>query len=83
MEAPSLLVGIILMMVAAIGILLYAALVIAIPVCRLLDWLFDDPTKERVIRPSRISGLFRSVAKWLTSLAERTLMNRRHHDERS
>lgn len=45
MEALSLFIGISLMLVAAIGIVFYVALVIAIPVCRLLDWLFDHPTK--------------------------------------
>ena len=39
MEEVSLAVGIVLMLIAAIGIVGYVALVIAIPVCRLIDWL--------------------------------------------
>lgn len=51
MESVSLMAGIILMLVAAVGIPLYVALVIAIPVCRTLDWLFDQPSSEEA--PSR------------------------------
>ena len=47
MEALSLAVGIILMLVAAIGIVFYVALVIAIPVCRLLDWISGEKPNER------------------------------------
>jgi hypothetical protein len=43
----SLMVGVVLMLVAAIGIVLYVALVIAIPVCRMLDWFSGDPARER------------------------------------
>jgi hypothetical protein len=46
MESVSMMAGITLMLVAAVGILLYVALVIAIPVCRALDWLFDRPSSE-------------------------------------
>lgn len=46
MEAASMMAGVILMIIAAVGILLYVALVIAIPVCRMLDWLFDRPSSE-------------------------------------
>jgi hypothetical protein len=50
MEALSLAFGVILMLVAAVGTLLYVALVIAIPVCRLFDWLAGEepgPTNGR------------------------------------
>ena len=39
MEAFSVATGVILMLVAAIGIVLYVALTIAIPVCRFIDWI--------------------------------------------
>jgi hypothetical protein len=55
MEAVSLLLGILLMLVAAVGIVFYVALVIAIPVCRLLDWLAgEEPNqaKDQSLRPA-------------------------------
>lgn len=45
MEALWMFLSIVLMLVAAIGIVFYVALVIAIPVWRLLDWLFDHTTE--------------------------------------
>jgi hypothetical protein len=68
MEALSLAAGIILMIVAAIGMVLYVALAIAIPVCRMLDWFFDEETKERPIQPSRLSRVTRAVTRWLGEL---------------
>lgn len=53
MEGWSLAVGILLMLVTAIGIVGYVALVIAIPVWRLLDW-FDTSVPEN--RPVRLSN---------------------------
>lgn len=54
MEGIALMVGIVLMLVAAIGIVFYVALVIAIPVCRVLDWFSsedtDDQTAQRPLR---------------------------------
>lgn len=47
MEALPLMVGVVLMLVAAVGIVLYVALVIAIPVCRMLDWFSGEPTGAR------------------------------------
>lgn len=52
MEELSLMLGIILMMVAPLGIMLYVALVIAIPVCRTLDWFFNPRTDEHMVRAS-------------------------------
>jgi hypothetical protein len=52
MEALSLAFGIILMLVAAVGIVLYVALVIAIPVCRLLDWLAGEEPGRANGRPA-------------------------------
>ena len=52
MEALSLAFGVILMLVAAVGILLYVALVIAIPVCRLLDWLAGEEPGRANGRPT-------------------------------
>jgi hypothetical protein len=46
MEGASLAVGIVLMLVAGIGIIGYVALVVAIPVCRLLDWIAGEEPKE-------------------------------------
>jgi hypothetical protein len=67
MEAASLFVGIMLMLVAATGIVLYVALVIAIPVCRLLDWLFgeeaDERTSRRLVVPTPRSGLMRLIGR--------------------
>ena len=39
-------VGVVLMLVAAIGPILYVALVIAIPACRLIDWLAGEEPKQ-------------------------------------
>ena len=80
MEALSLAFGVILMLVAAIGIPLYVALVIAIPVCRLFDWLAgEEPGRTngrpalRVVRPptprlptglARIGRLVGSAVPW-------------------
>jgi len=67
MEAASLFFGIILMMIAAVGIVLYVALVIAIPVCRLLDWLFveeaDKLTSHRLVVLTLCSGLLRLIGR--------------------
>jgi hypothetical protein len=46
-EALPLMLGIVLMLVAAIGIVFYVALVIAIPVCRMLDWFSGKPDNAR------------------------------------
>jgi hypothetical protein len=46
-EELSLMLGIVLMLVAAIGIVLYVALVIAIPACRMLDWFSGEPADVR------------------------------------
>ena len=46
-EELPLMLGSILMLVAAIGIVLYVALVIAIPVCRMLDWFSREPKDAR------------------------------------
>jgi hypothetical protein len=81
MEALSLAAGIILMIVAAIGMVLYMALVVVIPVCRVLDWLFDKETKERPIRPSRLSRVTRAVTRWLGEIAEHTFVHRHRNGE--
>ncbi|MGE3511806.1 MAG: hypothetical protein AB7N65_23310 [Vicinamibacterales bacterium] len=47
MEQISLMLGIVLMLTTAIGIVLYVALVIAIPLCRLLDWLSPSPSPDQ------------------------------------
>jgi hypothetical protein len=70
MDALSLAVGIILMLVAAVGTVLYVALVIAIPVCRVLDWLFQED-ETRVARPSWL-------ATWTRSVTRRTMAVARH-----
>ena len=64
MEGLSLALGIVLMLVAAIGGLCYVALVIAIPVCRLLDWfapgdpaLNPDPQRPGRTNPWRTPAL--------------------------
>jgi hypothetical protein len=51
-EQTLLMLGIVMMLVAPVGIVLYVALVIAIPVCRALDWLFGSATDEQSVRPS-------------------------------
>jgi hypothetical protein len=73
MEGLTLAAGIILMLVAAIGIVFYVALVIAIPVCRMLDWVFDKETDERVIRPSPFGRATRAAMKWVGEIAHRTI----------
>jgi hypothetical protein len=70
MEAFSLAFGIILMLVAAIGIVFYVALVIAIPVCRMLDWVFDTEEKDLVARPSRFGTWARSVTRRTAVVAQ-------------
>ena len=75
MEALTLALGIILMLVAAIGIVFYVALVIAIPVCRMLDWLFDNETDERVIRPSRRGQATRATMKRVGAAYHRILVH--------
>jgi hypothetical protein len=47
MSQLSVMLGLMIVVAAAIGGLLYVALVIAIPVCRMLDWLSPAPTDER------------------------------------
>jgi hypothetical protein len=47
MEELPLMFGIVAMLIAAIGIVLYVALVIAIPICRMLDWFSGEPTSAR------------------------------------
>lgn len=47
MEPLSLMLGAIIMVLTPVGILLYVALVVAIPVCRMLDWLDGPPPVER------------------------------------
>jgi hypothetical protein len=39
MDESSILLGVIMMMVASVGVLLYVVLVLTIAACRLLDWL--------------------------------------------
>lgn len=46
--------GLTLMLVAAIGVILYVALVIAIPVCRMLDWF-----SRGQVTHERLPGLLR------------------------
>ena len=71
MEGFLLAAGIILMLVAAIGIVFYVALVIAIPVCRTLDWLFDKDTQEPVIRPSHSGARMRIMPRRVAAIAHR------------
>jgi hypothetical protein len=66
-EQLSLMIGIVLMLVAAIGIVLYVALVIAIPVCRMLDWFSGEPAGERTTSP-HASNVIKSAFKRLTDL---------------
>jgi hypothetical protein len=75
-EQLSLLVGIVLMLVAAIGILLYVALVIAIPVCRMLDWFSGEPAVVRT-PTSDTPNLIRSI---LGHLAGRGRSTRSTHE---
>jgi hypothetical protein len=76
-EELSLMLGIILMLVAAIGIVFYVALVIAIPVCRLLDWFSDKEPDERRA-PPRPSHVTRSI--WVR-LTGRSRSDRRPNDK--
>ena len=71
MEGFLLAAGIILMLVAAIGIVFYVALVIAIPVCRTLDWLFDNDRKEPLIRPSHSGARMRILPRRVAAIARR------------
>jgi hypothetical protein len=50
MESLSLMLGLTLMLVTPILILLYVAFVIAVFVCRFLDWLDRSPRREPVTR---------------------------------
>jgi hypothetical protein len=50
MESLSLMVGLTLMMITPILIFLYVAFVIAVPVCRFIDWLGSSPSCEPVTR---------------------------------
>lgn len=52
MDELPLMVGIVVMLVAAAGSVLYVALVIAIPVCRALDWFADPKPDEAISRPA-------------------------------
>ena len=71
MEELPLMLGIVLMLVAAIGSVLYVALVIAIPVCRMLDWFSGESadvqnasarnTKKIMSLPGRLIGRGRST----------------------
>ena len=81
MEALSLAVGIVLMLVAAIGIGFYVALVIAIPVWRMLDWLseeeMDEETDDQVIRHVRVGRATSATTRWGGELVRRTIAHRR------
>jgi hypothetical protein len=79
MEATSLFVGIILMMVAVIGIFLYAALVIAIPVCRMLDWFFNQEPRDRAVQSSRHGRAMRATIRWLGG-SRHDASTSHHHD---
>jgi hypothetical protein len=83
MEGLTLATGIILMLVAAIGVVFYVGLVIAIPVCRLLDWFFDKETDEPVSRPSRVGRLRSAASKWACEVVRRTVAYCRRDDRRS
>jgi hypothetical protein len=50
MESLSLMLGLTLMLVTPILIFLYVAFVIAVPVCRFLDWLGNSLSDEPVTR---------------------------------
>ena len=60
MESLSLMLGIVLMIVAALGILGYVALVIAIPVCRLIDWIGGPDAEKQAARQMRTQPSLRS-----------------------
>jgi hypothetical protein len=62
------------MLVAAVGIVLYVALVIAIPVCRLLDWLTGAGDEGTAVRRARKLGVRRTSMLRLLHL--RTWRNR-------
>jgi hypothetical protein len=46
MESVMPMLGLVLMLATPIGIVLYVALVIAIPVCRMLDWFFVSEPED-------------------------------------
>ena len=50
MESMALMVGLTLMLVTPILIVLYVAFVIAVLICRFLDWLGSSPPGEPVTR---------------------------------
>lgn len=80
MEALSLAAGIILMIVAAIGILFYVALVIAIPVCRMLDWFFDREADTKGVSPAgQPKSAAVSARGWLQAFAQH-LRGLPHHN---
>ena len=76
-EQLALMVGLVLMIVVPIGILLYVALVIAIPVCRMLDWFTDQPGEwsatRRTAPPTGIMARLARIARQMLS------HGRRHH----
>lgn len=51
MESVMLMLGLVLMLATPIGIVLYVALVIAIPACRMLDWFFVSEPEDQAARP--------------------------------
>jgi hypothetical protein len=65
------------MLVAAIGIVLYVALVIAIPVCRMLDWFSGEPIHVR----NASSGTPNIIRLALGRLAGRGRSNRSANDD--
>jgi hypothetical protein len=77
MEGLSLGVGIAMMFVAAIGIFLYAALVITILVCRLLDWLFEHDPDELSRRRAQHAQSSRRGVHRLGIIATHVLQHRR------
>ena len=81
MEAFALAVGVILMLVAAVGIVFYVALVIAIPVCRFLDWITGADPSERTIGRQASSSGSRSKLSQLSRQFGRAAPNRRSNDK--
>ncbi|MCC6180042.1 MAG: hypothetical protein IT305_32410 [Chloroflexi bacterium] len=73
MEALSLMLGLILMLVASIAIVLYVALVVTIPVWRTLDWLSALPIRERV---AGLASTHQRAATWLRRLSEQFFTSR-------
>lgn len=51
MESPMLMLGLIPTLATPIGILLYVALVIAIPICLMLYWFFFSEPENQAARP--------------------------------